>query len=74
MGLTEPALFGGLVLISVWLGYLNYKILKVTQAIHKLTISLDNATAEIHSLTKDMVGSLNEVVANTSFELPNKPR
>ena len=73
MGLTEPALFGGLVAVSVWLGYLNFRILQITQDIHKLTISLDSATSEIHSLTKDMVGSLHEVVANTSFELPNKP-
>ena len=71
MGLTEPALFGGLVLVSVWLGYLNFRILQVTQNIHKLTISLDNATAEIHTLTEEMVGSLHEVVANTSFEYPN---
>jgi hypothetical protein len=71
MVLSEPALFGGLFLVSVWLGYLNFRILKVTQDIHKLTISLDNATAEIHILTKDMVANLREVVANTSFEYPN---
>ena len=73
MGLTELALFGGLVLVSVWLGYLNFRILQVTQKIHNLTISLDNATADIHTLTGEMVGSLHEVVANTSFEYPNSP-
>jgi len=71
MGLAESALFGGLFVMSLWLGYLNYRILKVTQAIHKLTISLDDATADIHSLTNDMVCHLREVVANTSFEYPN---
>jgi len=73
MGLTESALFGGLFLVSIWLGYLNFRILQITQDIHKLTISLDSATAEIHSLTKAMVCHLREVVANTTFELPNKP-
>ena len=71
--LTEPALFGGLFLVSLWLGYLNFRILGVTQDIHKLTISLDNATAEIHILTKAMVQNLHEVVVNTSFEYPNSP-
>ena len=71
MGLAEPALFGGLFFVSIWLGYLNFRILQITQAIHKLTISLDHATAEIHILTKDMVSNLREVVANTSFEYPN---
>jgi hypothetical protein len=71
MGLAEPALFGGLFLVSLWLGYLNFCILRVTQDIHKLTISLDNATAEIHILTKAMVQNLHEVVVNTSFEYPN---
>ena len=73
MGLAEPALFGGLFLVSLWLGYLNFRILGVTQDIHKLTISLDNATAEIHILTKAMVQNLHEVVVNTSFEYPNSP-
>ena len=73
MGLAEPALFSGLVVVSLWLGYLNFRILQITQDIHKLTISLDNATAEIHTLTKDMVSNLREVVANTSFEYPNSP-
>ncbi len=73
MGLTEPALFGGLFLVSLWLGYLNFRILGVTQDIHKLTISLDDATAEIHILTKAMVQNLHEVVVNTSFEYPNSP-
>ena len=73
MGLTEPALFGGLFLVSLWLGYLNFRILGVTQDIHKLTISLDDATAEIHILTKEMVQNLHEVVVNTSFEYPNSP-
>ena len=71
MGLAEPALFSGLVVVSLWLGYLNFRILQITQDIHKLTISLDSATAEIHTLTKDMVSNLREVVANTSFEYPN---
>ena len=73
MGLTEPALFGGLFLVSLWLGYLNFRILGGTQDIHKLTISLDDATAEIHILTKAMVQNLHEVVVNTSFEYPNSP-
>ena len=73
MGLTEPALFGGLFLVSLWLGYLNFRILGVTQDIHKLTISLDDATAEIHILTNAMVQNLHEVVVNTSFEYPNSP-
>jgi len=73
MGLAEPALFGGLFLVSLWLGYLNFRILGVTQDIHKLTISLDDATAEIHILTKAMVQNLHEVVVNTSFEYPNSP-
>ena len=72
MGLSELAILGGLFAVSLWLGFLNYKILRVTQDIHKLTISLDSATADIHSLTKDMVCHLREVVANTSFEIPNK--
>ena len=72
MGLSELAILGGLFAVSLWLGFLNYKILRVTQDIHKLTISLDSATADIHSLTKDMVCHLREVVANTSFEFPNK--
>jgi cell division protein FtsL len=71
MGLAEPALFAGLVLISVWLGYLNFRILQITQDIHKLTISLDDSTTEIHTLTQEMVQNLHEVVANTSFEYPN---
>jgi cell division protein FtsL len=73
MGLAEPALFAGLVFISVWLGYLNFRILQITQDIHKLTISLDDSTTEIHTLTKEMVQNLREVVANTSFEYPNNP-
>jgi hypothetical protein len=72
MGLLEAFLFSGLFVVSLWLGYLNFRILQITQDIHKLTISLDNATAEIHILTEDMVSNLREVVANTSFELPNK--
>jgi len=70
MGGAEAALFSGLFVVSLWLGYLNFRILQITQDIHKLTINLDNATSEIHSLTKDMVSHLREVVANTSFELP----
>ena len=73
MGLTEPALFGGLFVVAWWVGYLNFRILGVTQDIHKLTISLDDATAEIHILTKAMVQNLHEVVVNTSFEYPNSP-
>ena len=71
MGAAEAALFSGLFIVSLWLGYLNFRILQITQDIHKLTISLDTATSEIHSLTNDMVRHLREVVANTSFELPS---
>jgi hypothetical protein len=58
--------------ISAWLGFLNYRILQITQRIHLLTISLDTATKDIHSLTEAMVINLQEVAANTRWELPNK--
>jgi hypothetical protein len=72
MGVLDAGLIVALLGVSAWLGFLNYRILQITRDIHMLTISLDTATKDIHSLTRDMVAHLKEVVANTSWELPNK--
>jgi len=69
----EAGLIVVLLCISGWLGFLNYRILQITQHIYLLTVSLDTATKDIHSLTEAMVTNLQEVAANTRWELPNKP-
>lgn len=70
MGLLDAGLILALLGISGWLGFLNYRILQITQSIHMLTISLDTETKSIHVLTEDMVSNLREVVVNTSWEPP----
>ena len=73
MGGLDAGLIVALLCVSGWLGFLNYRILQITQRIYLLTISLDTATKDIHSLTEAMVINLQEVAANTRWELPNKP-
>ena len=70
MGVLDAGLILALLGSSGWLGFLNYRILQITQRIHMLTISLDTETKHIHVLTEDMVTNLREVVANTSWEPP----
>ena len=70
MGVLDAGLILALLGISGWLGFLNYRILQITQSIHILTVSLDTETKSIHVLTEDMVSNLREVVANTSWEPP----
>ena len=51
MGVLDAGLILALLGISGWLGFLNYRILQITQSIHMLTISLDTETKHIHVLT-----------------------
>ena len=41
--------------ISIWLGYLNYQLLKVTRDIRDLTLHIDIVSAEICYLTEALV-------------------
>ena len=60
MHLIEILLFSPLLVVSIWLGYLNYRILKVTEEVLKVTHNLDKVTMHVDALTQ-------QVVANTSF-------
>jgi len=60
MNLLELLIFSPLLLVSIWLGYLNYRILKVTEEVLKVTHNLDKVTIHVDSLTE-------QVVANTSM-------
>ncbi|MAF24648.1 hypothetical protein CL634_03605 [bacterium] len=60
MHLIEILLFSPLLVASIWLGYLNYRILKVTEEVLKVTHNLDKVTMHVDALTQ-------QVVANTSI-------
>ena len=60
MSPLEILIFSPLLLVSVWLGYLNYKILKVTEEVLKVTRNLDRITIHVDKLTK-------QIVVNTSM-------
>ena len=60
MSLLETLIFSPLLLVSVWLGYLNYRILKVTEEVLRVTHNLDRVTMHVDKLTE-------QVVANTSM-------
>ena len=60
MHLIEILLFSPLLVASIWLGYLNYRILKVTEEVLKVTHNLDRVTMHVDALTQ-------QVVDNTSF-------
>ena len=60
MHLIEILLFSPLLIASIWLGYLNYRILKVTEEVLKVTHNLDRVTLHVDALTQ-------QVVDNTSF-------
>ena len=44
--------------ISVWLLYVNYKLLQVTKDIHILTAHIDTVSIELCTLTRQMVDNL----------------
>ena len=44
-----------LLFISVWLLYLNFRILKVTEHIHTLTAHIDQVSVDLCVLTERMV-------------------
>jgi len=67
MNQTELILLGGLFLISTWLLYLNFLILRVTKEIHELTLMVKESTIEILVLTELMVDHLDDIVHNTSL-------
>ena len=60
MHLIEILLISPLLIASIWLGYLNYRILKVTEEVLKVTHNLDRITMHVDALTQ-------ELVANTSM-------
>jgi len=60
MSLIEILILSPLLLVSGWLGYLNYRILKVTEEVLKVTYNLDRVTIHVDRLTE-------QVVANTSM-------
>ena len=60
MSIAEILLLSPLLLVSGWLGYLNYRILKVTEEVLKVTHNLDRVTIHVDKLTQ-------QVVANTSM-------
>jgi len=60
MNLLEILIFSPLLLVSGWLGYLNYRILKVTEEVLKVTYNLDRVTLHVDMLTE-------KVVVNTSM-------
>ena len=55
--MVENGIFSVLILLSIWLGYLNYRILKISKAILDVTYSLNLYTIEITHLTKDVVNN-----------------
>ena len=55
MSLVEILLLSPLLLVSMWIGYLSYRLLRVTEKILEYTIHLDSLTQAI--------------VANTSMPL-----
>ena len=55
MGLLELSALGMLTVISLWLAYLNYKILKVSEQILIITNKLNQETINIRSLTQELV-------------------
>ena len=55
MGLLELSAVGMLTVISLWLAYLNYKILKVSEQILIITNNLNQETINIRSLTQELV-------------------
>jgi len=67
MNQTELILLSGLFLISTWLLYLNFLILRVTKEIHELTLMVKESTIEILVLTELMVDHLDDIVQNTSL-------
>ena len=44
--------------VSLWLLYLNHRILQVTKDIHTLTAHIDVVSVELRDLTQEMVYSL----------------
>ena len=44
--------------VSIWLLYLNYRILEVTKDIHSLTDHIDEVSVELVALTEQMVINL----------------
>ena len=50
--------------VSLWLLYLNYRLLQVTKDIHSLTEHIDLVSIELRDLTQEMVYSL---------AMPNNP-
>ena len=47
MSLLEILILSSLLLVSGWLGYLNYRILKISEDILKVTNNLDSLTQAI---------------------------
>ncbi len=47
MSLLEILILSSLLLVSGWLGYLNYRILKISEDILKVTTNLDTLTQAI---------------------------
>ena len=47
MSIAEILLLSPLLLVSGWLGYLNYRILKVTEEVLKVTHMLNNVTIHV---------------------------
>ena len=47
MSLLEILILSSLLLVSGWLGYLNYRILKISEDILKVTNNLDTLTQAI---------------------------
>jgi len=47
MNPLEILILSSLLLVSGWLGYLNYRILKISEDILKVTINLDSLTQAI---------------------------
>ena len=60
MSIAEILLLSPLLLVSGWLGYLNYRILKVTEEVLKVTHMLNKVTIHVDTLTK-------QIVTNTSM-------
>ena len=55
MSLLEISLLSMLTIVSLWLAYLNYKILKVSKDILNITYNLNKEPSKICYLTERMV-------------------
>ena len=69
--MLENSIFSVLIILSVWLGYLNYKLLRVSQDILLVTHSLNEYTITICMLTKAVVENTS-MPSDMEWQIPPK--